>query len=97
MFQLLVSLFALLIIALTMLASASDLKLKGFRWNARRVGFISAGTGAVALLWTELFLHHRPSVAQAALHLGVALILMTNPYQPPWHKWIWKGDHGGVA
>jgi len=73
------------------------LKLKGFRWNIRRAGFVLAGAGAVWLMGVEIASGLPVTLYRALLHIGIALVLMTNPFQLPWHKWIWKGSHGGIA
>lgn len=97
MLLVIISLLALLVVAVTMLFSAADLKLKGARWNVRRVAFILAGTGAVGLMLHMLLGHYHPNREQVALHVGIALQLMTNPFQIPWHRWVWRGNAGGVT
>jgi len=97
MLLLIVSVLSLLVIALTMLFSAADLTLKGLRWNVRRIGFVLAGGGAIWLMGVELASGLPITLYRVCLHVGIALVLMTNPFQLPWHKWLWKGSNGGVA
>lgn len=97
MFLLILSFIALAIVALTMVFSAHDLKLKGFRWNLRRVSFLLCGAFAVGLMYHDFITLTSPGWLAVGFRCGFALFLVTNPFQIPWHKWIWKGGLGSVA
>lgn len=84
-----VSTFALLIIAITMLARANDLRWKtGMKWNARLVGFILAGCAPIGIIGKELALKDWPDPYVVLFRIGLMLVFLTTPYLPPWWKWI---------
>lgn len=75
---------ALMVIFITMLCRAHDLKWKpGLRWQARLVGFVICGTMPIGIAFDGA-----PSPYQALFHVGLMMVFMTTPQLPPWHRWI---------
>jgi uncharacterized transporter YbjL len=84
-----ISTFALLVIAVTMLARANDLRWrKGFKWNLRLFGFILAGTAPFGMIAGEFLSQSHPSFYEVLFRIGVMFVFVTTPYLPPWWKWI---------
>lgn len=84
-----VSSFALLIVSITMLARANDLRWrKGWHWNFRLFGFILSGVAPVGVVGYNIAMREYPSVYEVLFHLGIMFVFLTTPYLPPWWKWI---------
>lgn len=80
---------SLLLIAVTMLARANDLRChNGLVWKARLVGFIMVGAASFAIPVHEFSTGQYPNQLQTAFRVGLMLVFMTTPYLPPWWKWI---------
>lgn len=90
MLQFLITTLALLIIMVTMFLRAYDLKLKGLRWNVRRIGFCLAGFSPIGIIVQAYRTNEYGGWYMTAFLVGITLVFMTTPYLPPWHKWIWK-------
>lgn len=89
MISYIVSTLALLVIAATMLCRANDLRWqREFKWQARLVGFILAGTMPIGVIGTEWYYADWPSPYEALFRVGLALVFLTTPYLPPWWRWI---------
>lgn len=85
----LVSTASLLVITITMLARANDLRWQpGFKWQVRLVGFILCGTAPIGIVGAEWMTGVYPSPYEACFRLGLAFVFVTTPYLPPWWKWI---------
>jgi hypothetical protein len=84
-----VSSFALLTIAVTMLARANDLRWRrGVKWNVRLIGFILAGTSPFGIIAVEFFTGVPPTFYECMFRVGTMFVFVTTPYLPPWWKWI---------
>lgn len=82
MFWQILSFVSLLLIAMTMLCRANDLRWRrGAKWQARLIGFMIAGTAPVGM-----FLVGWPF--DAIFHFGLLLVFVTTPHLPPWWRWI---------
>lgn len=89
MLYFLVSAFALLVIAVTMLARANDLRWRrGFKWNVRLVGFVLAGFAPFGIVAAEFLTQVFPGFYEVIFRVGVMFVFVTTPYLPPWWKWI---------
>lgn len=92
MLWMVVSTLSLLVIALTMLCRANDLRWRnGFKWQVRIVGFTLSGTMPIGVIGSQWYYHAWPSPYEALLYVGLACVFVTTPYLPPWWPWI-KGD-----
>lgn len=84
-----ISAIALLVISLTMLARANDLRWrKGLHWNVRLIGFIMSGVSPYGIIGYELAMQEWPSLYEAIFRAGIMAVFVTTPYLPPWWKWI---------
>ncbi|HEY4598294.1 hypothetical protein [Corynebacterium sp.] len=87
---------ALLLIALTMLARLDDIspKAHGLAWQARRAGCVMAGSAAVGCAAEPLLdmmfgvRMDWPTWKEVVLRWGIALVFLTSPNMPPWHRYI---------
>lgn len=93
-FMLVISTLSLVLIAITLMYRAVELKDKGLRWNVRRLGLILTAFAPVGILAHEWARHDWPDVYTVSFRFGLLLVFMTTPYLPPWHRWLWKGLHG---
>lgn len=85
--------FSLLIITVTMLCRANDLRLRrGWIWHARLLGFILSGCAPIGIIGQELLLREYPSVYATVFRIGLMLVFVTSPHLPPWWKFIGKGE-----
>lgn len=92
MFQLLITLLALAVIAVTMLVRANDLRWrKEWKWRARLLGFVISGFTPVGV-GLCLIRNADPGWYLTLFILGLAMVFVTTPYLPPWWTWIWKGE-----
>lgn len=79
----------LLLVSITMLARANDLRWrKGLLWNVRLIGFILAGCAPLGMVAVELMFLETPNIYEVIFRVGIAAVFMTTPYLPPWWKWI---------
>lgn len=93
MLQFILSALALLVVAVTMLARANDLRWKtGMHWNIRLVGFICTGFTPIGIIGVELVTRNYPNIYEALFRVGLAMVFVTTPYLPPWWKWITGKD-----
>ena len=86
----LIGTLALIVVSITMLARANDLRWRsGLHWQIRLIGFILAGAAPFGIIgygwqenlgWFALYL--------TAFLVGVAAVFVTTPYQIPWWKYI---------
>lgn len=84
-----VSAFSLLIIAITMLCRANDLRWRsGLKWQVRLIGFVMCGALPVGIIGSELYEQNWPSPYEALFRLGLMFVFVTTPHLPPWWKWI---------
>jgi hypothetical protein len=84
-----ISSVSLLLIGITMLARANDLRWrKGIHWNARLIGFILAGIATIGIVGHEWLASDWPSFYEIIFRVGLATVFLTTPYLPPWWKWI---------
>lgn len=84
-----VSTFSLLVIIITMVCRASDLRWrKELKWQVRFVGFILCGALPVGIIGDEWYTKNWPSPYEAFFRLGLMFVFLTTPYLPPWWKWI---------
>lgn len=81
---------ALLVVSITMLARANDLRMRpGLHWNVRLVGLVLSGAAPIGIIgygWQDNFF-------QCLLYLtiffvGLACVFVTTPYQKPWWSYI---------
>lgn len=85
----LVSTIALVVIAITMLCRAHDLRWRqGLKWQVRFIGFILCGALPVGIIGSEWLGREWPSPYDAMFRLGLMFVFLTTPYLPPWWKWI---------
>lgn len=93
-----VSSLALIVIAITMLCRANDLRWRAaWRWQVRLLGFILCGTAPIGIIGSEWHTGIYPSPYEAIFRVGLALVFVTTPYLPPWWKWIsGKEDSNGT-
>lgn len=86
----LLSLPAMLIVALTALARVNDITLEktGRNWQLRRLGFCMAGTAAVMLAGGPLTSSEPMSWRSVFTYWGVALVWLTTPNMPPWWRYV---------
>lgn len=90
-----VSTVALILIALTMLCRANDLRWRaGLKWQFRLVGFVLCGTAPIGIIGVEWHTSQWPSPYEAVFRVGLALVFITTPYLPPWWRWI-SGQEDG--
>lgn len=84
-----ISAASLVVIAITMLARANDLRWRaGVHWNARLVSFILSGLACFGIIGHEWIAKDFPSFYTVLFRVGLAGVFMTTPYLPPWWKWI---------
>lgn len=89
-----VSTLSLLIVSITMLCRANDLRWrKGFQWQVRLVGFMLAGAMPAGVIGTEWYYHDWPSPYEAFFRIGLMFVFVTTPQLPPWWNWISGRDH----
>lgn len=89
-----ISTICLLLITVTMLCRANDLRFKrGVAWNARLLGFMLAGTAPLGIIGEEVFTRQWPDVYTVAFRVGLLLVFLTSPHLPPWWRWVGKGEH----
>lgn len=88
------STFSLLVIAITMLCRANDLRWRrGLKWHVRLIGFVIVGTMPIGIVGSEWVYQSLPSPYEAFFRFGLMCVFVTTPYLPPWWKWIsGKGD-----
>lgn len=96
----LVSLPAMIVILITVLARLDDIHLsqKNVQWQLRRLGLILVGLGTVQYAMSPFGeVPKYPSWISVMLAWGVALTWFTTPGMPPWLKYI-TGEYrkGGV-
>lgn len=88
-----ISTVSLLIVSITMLARANDLRWKpGLKWQIRFLGFVLCGTMPIGILGAEAAYQAWPSPYEAFFRLGLMCVFVTTPYLPPWWKWISGND-----
>lgn len=84
-----VSAIAMIVIVITMLCRANDLRLrKGVKWYARLLGFILCGTTPIGVIGMEWVTGTWPSPYEVIFRIGLAMVFVTTPYLPPWWRWI---------
>lgn len=84
--------FSLLIISVTMLARANDLRWRPkLRSQLRLIGFVLSGTAPIGMIGAMWTLQNWPSPYFTAFSVGLVLVFTTTPYLPPWWKWLWGG------
>lgn len=85
-----ISLPAHLILIFTVAARVKDISATGPRWFARRIGLILVGMGALSLMTAPLVGYSLafPSWRAVTLYWGFAVVWITTPNMPPWHKYI---------
>ena len=84
-----VSTLSLVVIAITMLCRANDLRWRpGLKWQVRLIGFILCGTSPIGVIGAEWMTQTWPSPYEAVFRLGLAFVFITTPYLPPWWRWI---------
>jgi hypothetical protein len=85
-----VSAFALLIVSITMLARANDLRWRqGWKWNMRLAGFIFSGFSPVGVVFFDWMLNGvKPTLYGSLFYFGVMLVFFTTPNQKPWWQFI---------
>lgn len=89
-----ISTLAMLVVALTMLARANDLRWqKGVIWQVRLVGFAAAGFTAMCIPVVELYYREFPNFLETVFRVGLMCVFVTTPYLPPWWRWISGKDH----
>lgn len=92
-----VSSLSLLVVCVTMLARANDLRWKpGLHWNTRLIGFVLAGFAPVGVVMHEATTGLYPNVYETLFRVGLMLVFVTTPYLPPWWKWISGKDSGST-
>lgn len=92
MLQLIITLLALAVIALTMLVRANDLRWrKEWKWRARLVSFVISGFSPVGV-GLCLIRGIDPGWYLTLFVFGLAGVFVTTPYLPPWWTWIWRGE-----
>ena len=97
-----VSLPGWLVIAITAFTKLGELTRNqwNLRWQARRLGFIGAGTIAAVMILTpiseDFWLYSEPTWRSAAIAWSWGLVWMTADNQPPWYMYF-SGDHRRVV
>jgi hypothetical protein len=90
-----VSTLSMIVIAITMLCRANDLRWRnGVKWHFRLIGFVLCGTAPIGIIGLEWITRTWPSPYEAVFRLGLALVFVTTPYLPPWWRWISGKEHG---
>jgi len=88
-----VSTFALLVISITMLCRANDLRWRDqWKWRFRLVGFILSGAMPLGIIGMEWATKVWPSPYEVAFRLGLMFVFVTTPYLPPWWRFIGMGE-----
>lgn len=83
------SAISLLVISITMLCRANDLRWRGgAKWAIRLVGFILCGALPLGMIGDEWFSQKWPSPYEALFRVGLMFVFVTTPYLPPWWRWI---------
>ena len=92
MLAFIVSTASFIVIFITVIVRANDQKLKpGLRWHVRMFGLVLAGCSPIGIFGYELVTQNWPNIYDALFRVGLAMVFMTTPGQPPWHKMVWKG------
>lgn len=86
---------ALLIVMITAIARAADIRGSCLRNFVRRMGFILAAAGAFSLMLAPVlgYSNSYPSWRAVTLYWGFALTWLTTPNMPPWWNYVsgaWK-------
>ena len=92
----------LAIILFTALARLNDITAIGTRWFVRRIGYLLAAGGSLAVIAAPLmgYATSFPSWRVMFLFWGIALAWITTPNMPPWWKYVsgeWKLKKGEQA
>lgn len=83
------STIALVLISITMLCRANDLRWRaGWKWQIRLAGFVIVGAMPFGIIAVEWATHTWPSPYETAFRIGLFLVFVTTPHLPPWWKWI---------
>lgn len=83
-----ISSIALVIVSITMLCRANDIRHRGgWHWNTRMAGFILAGFAPWGVI-----AYDDVGFYECVMRVGVALVFLTTPHLPPWWKFISKGE-----
>lgn len=85
-----ISTLALIVVFLTMVCRANDLGFrKGWRPQLRQLGFVMCGTMPLGMVLVGWATDSYPSPYETLFHVGLALVFITTPNQPPWWRWLW--------
>lgn len=88
-----VSTVSLLLITVTMLCRANDLRFRrGLAWNVRLLGFVLSGCAPLGIIGQELAHQEWPDVYTVTFRAGLLLVFLTSPHLPPWWKWVGRGE-----
>lgn len=80
---------SLLLISLTMLCRANDLRWRaGLKWQVRFLGFILAGAMPVGIVIAHWYYGTWPSPYETLFYVGLLCVFVTTPHLPPWWRWI---------
>lgn len=83
----------LFLVMLSVLARANDNRKKtGFRSHLRMTGLVLMFAAPLGMAGYELTAGIWPNWYEVAFRAGVLFVLMTTPGQPPWNRWLWRGD-----
>ena len=83
------STFALVLISITMLCRANDLRWRsGLQWQIRLMGFVTAGASPIGVIAMEWATHTWPSPYEVAFRFGLLMVFVTTPQLPPWWRWV---------
>jgi hypothetical protein len=91
-----VSFFSMLLVSITMLARANDLRWRqGWKWTLRLAGFIFAGFSPFGIVFFDWFIvGSEPTLYATLFYMGTAFVFFTTPNQKPWWQFIAGADHG---
>lgn len=91
------SIFALVILV-TAVARLNDMGKENHNWNwwARRVGMILVALSCLLIIASP-FSEYQVGFINFSLMLGIMLAWITTPQQPPWWRYITKGDQSTYA
>lgn len=91
MFSFIISVLALLIILIAMVARANDLRWKeGLIWQVRLIGFVLTGCTTIGIIGSEFISGRSPTIYDLLFRVGVAFVLLTTPGLPPFWKNLWN-------
>lgn len=87
------------ILFVTAIARLNDMGRKthnDWHWWVRRAGMVAVAISCALLVFAPFF-HHQVDWVEFLLIFGVTISWVTTPSQPPWWKYITKGDQSNFG